>query len=60
MLFGVNQLAPVLLKCLGISAANVPRFRDCYIDEGRIVNAKTVIALQWLALNRGRVLERWA
>jgi ADP-ribose pyrophosphatase len=26
---------------------------------GRIVNAKTIIALQWLALNRERVLHAW-
>jgi ADP-ribose pyrophosphatase len=26
---------------------------------GRIVNAKTIIALQWLALNRERVLRTW-
>jgi ADP-ribose pyrophosphatase len=29
------------------------------LDSGRIVNAKTIIALQWLALNRERVLCRW-
>ena len=29
------------------------------LDCGRIVNAKTIIALQWLALNRERVLARW-
>jgi len=29
------------------------------LDAGRIVNAKTIIALQWLALNRERVLARW-
>lgn len=30
------------------------------LDSGRIVNAKTIIALQWLALNRERVLRRWS
>lgn len=30
------------------------------LDDGRIVNAKTIIALQWLALNRERILERWS
>ncbi len=32
MLFGVNQLAPVLLAALGLSRDQVPRFRDCYVD----------------------------
>lgn len=30
-----------------------------FLEQGRIVNAKTIIALQWLALNRDRILERW-
>ena len=30
------------------------------LDQGRIVNAKTIIALQWLALNRDRLHSRWA
>ena len=30
------------------------------LDEGRIVNAKTIIALQWLALNRHSLARRWA
>ena len=30
------------------------------LDAGRILNAKTIIALQWLALNRDRLLARWA
>jgi len=29
------------------------------LDAGRIVNAKTIIALQWLALNRDRLMQRW-
>lgn len=30
------------------------------LAEGRIVNAKTIIALQWLALNRDSLVHRWA
>lgn len=37
MLFGFNQQAPVLLACLGISAGDVPRFRDCFIEGENIV-----------------------
>jgi ADP-ribose pyrophosphatase len=29
------------------------------MDAGRITNAVTIIALQWLALNRGRLRETW-
>jgi ADP-ribose pyrophosphatase len=29
------------------------------LDAGRITNAVTIIALQWLALNRGRLRETW-
>ena len=29
------------------------------LDEGRIVNAKTIIALQWLAANYDSVKKRW-
>lgn len=29
------------------------------LGEGRIVNAKTIVALQWLALNYERVKEQW-
>jgi hypothetical protein len=36
-LFGVNQFAPMLLGFLGVNAEDVPRFRDCYIEDGRIV-----------------------
>lgn len=35
-LFGVNPAAPVLLAMLGIGPGDVPRFRDCYLREGRI------------------------
>ena len=36
-LFGVNELAPVLLKILGIAHGDIPRFRDAYLDDGKIV-----------------------
>ena len=36
-LFGVNQAAFVLLKILGIDRSRIPRFRDCFIDDGMIV-----------------------
>jgi len=29
------------------------------LDSGRIVNAKTIIALQWLALNYTDLKRRW-
>ena len=31
-----------------------------WIAEGKIYNAATIIALQWLQLNRQGLLERWA
>lgn len=37
MLFGVNNLAPVLLKILGVDVGDIPRFRDCYLDDGHII-----------------------
>ena len=30
------------------------------LDDGRIDNAASIIALQWLALNRDKLRERWA
>lgn len=36
LLFGVNAAAPVLLAMLGIDAHSVPRFRDCYLSDGKI------------------------
>jgi hypothetical protein len=33
MLFGVNPFSGVLLEVLGISEADVPRYRDCYLSE---------------------------
>lgn len=35
-LFGVNQAAPLLLAMLGIDEDAIPRFRDCYLSDGRI------------------------
>jgi ADP-ribose pyrophosphatase len=29
------------------------------LHDGRIVNAKTIVALQWLAMNYESVKERW-
>lgn len=37
MLFGVNDMAQVLLKCLNFNASDIPRFRDCYLEKDRIV-----------------------
>lgn len=37
LLFGVNSLAPILLKHLGLSEDDIPRFRDCYLDGDQIV-----------------------
>ena len=37
MVFGTNKAAPVLLKILGVTADDVPRFRDCFLSEGKIV-----------------------
>lgn len=36
-LFGTNSNADILLASLGITRANVPRFRDCYLEDGKIV-----------------------
>lgn len=36
MLFGTNAAAQVLLAMLGTDANCAPRFRDCYLSEGRI------------------------
>ena len=37
----------------------VPEDAFALLDRGRIGNAMTIIALQWLQANRGRVRERW-
>jgi ADP-ribose pyrophosphatase len=29
------------------------------LDHGKIINAKTIIALQWLALNYPQLKQRW-
>lgn len=36
-LFGVNQLAPLLLECLGLTPSKTGRFRDCYLSKDKIV-----------------------
>jgi hypothetical protein len=36
-LFGINDKTAVLLNCLEINIKDVPRFRDCYIDDTHIV-----------------------
>lgn len=44
MLFGVNPFSTTLLEILGISEADVPRYRDCYLnDDGSeiIVHTRT-------------------
>ncbi len=30
------------------------------LEQGKIDNASTVIALQWLALNKGKLIEQWS
>ncbi len=37
MLFGFNQMAPTLLKVLNFSTFDIPRFRDCFLKDGKIV-----------------------
>ncbi|MBI2979105.1 MAG: NUDIX domain-containing protein [Rhodospirillales bacterium] len=36
-----------------------PEEAFAYLDQGRIANAMTIIALQWLRTNRGRMRKRW-
>lgn len=36
-LFGVNEMAPILLKTLGITEAEIPRYRDCFIDDEKVM-----------------------
>jgi hypothetical protein len=36
-LFGVNKAAPLLLAMLGTKPDDVPRFRDCFLQDGQIV-----------------------
>ena len=37
LLFGENASADDLLKALGLTRDDVPRYRDCYIQDGHIV-----------------------
>lgn len=37
MMFGVNNRADTLLACLGLTKQDVPRFRDCFVDNGEII-----------------------
>lgn len=36
-LFGINEIAPALLRVLGFSHADIPRFRDCFLHGSCIV-----------------------
>ncbi|MBI2584579.1 MAG: ADP-ribose diphosphatase, partial [Rhodospirillales bacterium] len=36
-----------------------PEEAFAYLDQGQIANAMTIIALQWLRTNRGRMRKRW-
>ncbi len=37
MLFGVNKYALPLLTALDLDPANIPRFRDCFLEKDSIV-----------------------
>lgn len=37
ILFSANPMGVHYLKCLGISPNDIPRFRDCYLKDDRIV-----------------------
>lgn len=37
MLFGTDNNSNLLLRCLGISEFDVPRFRNCYLKDDRII-----------------------
>lgn len=37
LLFGKNYFSTILLKILGLTEADVPRFRDCYLCDNEIV-----------------------
>ena len=37
MLFGFNNNAPILLKILGFTTNDIPRFRDCFLKDNSIV-----------------------
>lgn len=40
-LHGVNPIADILLSLVGVSPNDVPRFRDCYIDENKNIAIHT-------------------
>ena len=41
-LFGINEVAPMLLKCLALSPDDIPRFRDCYLNgEDIVIHTRT-------------------
>lgn len=37
MLFGKNPAYLILLKCLGYSESDIPRFRDCFVNDNKII-----------------------
>jgi hypothetical protein len=37
ILFGTNPMSDILLKCLGLTKGEVPRFRDCFLQDNEIV-----------------------
>ena len=37
LLFGENSLSPMLLAALGVTKDQIPRYRDCYYNDGEIV-----------------------
>jgi hypothetical protein len=37
MVHGYTSMAPILLKILNLTPDNIPRFRDSYLQEGKIV-----------------------
>ena len=42
-LFGVNPITPLLLKIVGVTLSEIPRFRDCHIDVDERGSASIVI-----------------
>lgn len=37
MLFGKNEISDLLLQCLGYTPHDIPRYRDCFLKEGKII-----------------------
>lgn len=37
MIFGVNEIAPILLKILDLTETDIPRFRSIFISEDKIL-----------------------